>query len=181
MLRLQQISGGFVPIENIEGQTNMMELKPNIKIEAVLDQLIEGEKTIIWARFLAEIANLQKAIDQKFGEKTTVTYTGSKNIDERAEAVQKFTKGDSWVFIGNPQTAGHGLTLIECNKVIYFSNDFSLENRLQSEDRVHRIGQENPVVYTDLLFERSIDSYILNALSNKRSVSEIATNFSGNI
>jgi len=72
-----------------------------------------------------------------------------------------------------------GITLTNCHKVIYYSNDFSLENRLQSEDRVHRIGQEHPVTYIDILCDRSIDPYILRSLQNKKSISEIATDFVG--
>ena len=44
-------------------------------------------------------------------------------------------------FVANPQTGGRGLTLIKATNVIYFSNDFDLEKRIQSEDRNHRSGQ----------------------------------------
>ena len=70
-------------------------------------------------------------------------------------------------FIGNPSTAGYGLTLTEANTVIYYANDFNLETRIQSEDRCHRIGQKNPVTYIDLITENTIDERIVIALRNK--------------
>ena len=45
-------------------------------------------------------------------------------------------------FIGNTQTGGYGITLTEASTVIYYSNNYDLEKRLQSEDRAHRIGQK---------------------------------------
>ena len=173
MLRLQQICGGFFPLNDGE---KIVEINPNPKINAVLDLINEGEKVIIWCRFLAEIAKLQETLSKNH---KVVTYQGSKSAKERSQAVDQFQNGSANVFIGNPQTGGMGITLTSCHKVIYYSNDFSLENRLQSEDRVHRIGQEHPVTYIDILCDRSIDSHVLRSLKSKKSVSKIATDFVG--
>jgi SNF2 family DNA or RNA helicase len=83
--------------------------------------------------------------------------------------VTKFQDPDSGLrfFIGNPATAGYGLTLTEANTVIYYANDFNLETRIQSEDRCHRIGQTNPVTYIDLITENTIDEKIVQALRSK--------------
>ena len=70
-------------------------------------------------------------------------------------------------FIGNPKTGGYGLTLTSSHTVVYFSNDYSLEVRMQSEDRAHRIGQTNKVTYVDLMAEGTIDEKIVKALNNK--------------
>jgi SNF2 family DNA or RNA helicase len=69
--------------------------------------------------------------------------------------------------VGNPSTAGYGLTLTEANLVVYYANSFDLEHRLQSEDRAHRIGQKNPVTYVDLITEKTVDEKIVAALRNK--------------
>jgi SNF2 family DNA or RNA helicase len=83
--------------------------------------------------------------------------------------VTKFQDPDSELrfFIGNPATAGYGLTLTEATTVIYYANDFNLETRIQSEDRCHRIGQNNSVTYIDLITENTIDERIVKALRNK--------------
>jgi SNF2 family DNA or RNA helicase len=46
-----------------------------------------------------------------------------------------------------------------------------LEVREQSEDRAHRIGQEKNVTYIDLMAERTIDEFIVNALDKKMKLS----------
>jgi SNF2 family DNA or RNA helicase len=60
-------------------------------------------------------------------------------------------------FVGQPRTGGYGLTLTEASTVIYFSNNYDLEIRLQSEDRAHRIGQKNNVTYIDIVTEGTVD------------------------
>jgi len=69
--------------------------------------------------------------------------------------------------VGNPSTAGYGITLTEANLVVYYANSFDLEHRIQSEDRAHRIGQKNAVLYVDLITEKTVDEKIVAALRNK--------------
>jgi SNF2 family DNA or RNA helicase len=73
-------------------------------------------------------------------------------------------------FVGNPATAGYGLTLTEANLVVYYANDFNLETRIQSEDRAHRIGQHKPVTYVDILAEDTVDEKIVKALRKKINI-----------
>ena len=70
-------------------------------------------------------------------------------------------------FVGQPKTGGYGITLTAANTVIYYSNSYDLEIRLQSEDRAHRIGQTNKVTYIDLVSPNTIDEKILTALRSK--------------
>jgi SNF2 family DNA or RNA helicase len=65
------------------------------------------------------------------------------------------------------------LNLAVASTVIYFSNTFSLEHRLQSEDRAHRIGTKNPVTYVDLVAEDTVDRKIISALKSKKSISSM--------
>jgi SNF2 family DNA or RNA helicase len=69
--------------------------------------------------------------------------------------------------VGNPQTGGYGITLTAANTVIYYSNGYDLEKRLQSEDRAHRIGQKKSVTYIDLIAENTVDEKIVKALRKK--------------
>ena len=69
--------------------------------------------------------------------------------------------------MGNPQTGGYGITLTVANNVIYYSNGYDLEKRLQSEDRAHRIGQKKAVTYVDLIAPKTGDEKIVKALRNK--------------
>ena len=70
-------------------------------------------------------------------------------------------------FIGNPRTGGYGLTLTASHTVVYYSNSYDLEIRLQSEDRAHRISQTEKVTYIDLLSEGTVDEFIVKNLRSK--------------
>jgi SNF2 family DNA or RNA helicase len=72
--------------------------------------------------------------------------------------------------VSNPVVGGRGITLTEAHTVIYYSNNFSLETRQQTEDRAHRIGQKNNVTYIDLVVPKSMDEKVINALLNKRNI-----------
>ena len=73
-------------------------------------------------------------------------------------------------FIGNPSTAGYGLTLTAAHVVVYYSNSFDLGHRWQSEDRAHRIGQTNKVTYIDLISPKTVDEHIVKALRDKINI-----------
>ena len=58
----------------------------------------------------------------------------------------------------------------EANTTIFYSNSWSSTDRLQAEDRNHRIGQINKVTYHDLIVKKHIDHRLLNALKKKQSL-----------
>jgi SNF2 family DNA or RNA helicase len=62
------------------------------------------------------------------------------------------------------------LHLTAANTVIYYSNGYDLEKRLQSEDRAHRIGQKKSVTYIDLIAEKTVDEKIVKALRKKINI-----------
>ena len=70
-------------------------------------------------------------------------------------------------FVGTPATGGYGITLTQANTVIYYSNGYDLEKRMQSEDRAHRIGQTKKVTYIDLIAEDTVDTKIVKSLRKK--------------
>lgn len=164
MLRLQQVLSGHIITDN----GDLIELKSK-RLDALLEIVQETEgKILIWSRFRNDIQRIYKTLEDNFPGQSA-TYYGSTPDDERQEIVTKFQDPDSELrfFIGNPSTAGYGLTLTEATTVIYYANDFNLETRIQSEDRCHRIGQKNPVTYIDLITENTIDEAIVRALRDK--------------
>ena len=100
-----------------------------------------------------DIRQIVKAISKKYGEDSIVQYYGAIPADVRQKNIEMFQdpKSDSRFFVGNPQTGGYGITLTAANNVIYYSNGYDLEKRLQSEDRAHRIGQKKSVTYVDFI------------------------------
>ena len=54
--------------------------------------------------------------------------------------------------------------------MIYYSNGYDLEKRLQSEARIDRIGQDKPMTYIDILAEDTIDEKIVTSLRKKVNI-----------
>ena len=104
-----------------------------------------------------------------------VRYDGSTSDDERAESIERFQHGDAKLFVGNPKAGGRGLTLHAATTVVFYSNYFGLETRIQAEDRAHRIGQEHPVLYVDIVGEDTVDEKIVLALREKKRVADLIT------
>ena len=75
--------------------------------------------------------------------------------------------------MAKPQAAGEGLTLTRAKTVVYYNMTYKLVERLQSEDRAHRIGQEHPVTYIDIVAKDTVDEHIVEALVKKRDLATI--------
>ena len=164
LIKLQQLLCGFIVTD--DGET--IEIKNN-RMTAMIDAIEEmSGKVIIWARFRHDIISITNTLRKKYGHASTVNYFGDTSEKDRQDAILGI-ENDPKVrfFVANPQTGGRGLTLIQATNVIYYSNDFDLEKRIQSEDRNHRSGQKNQVVYVDLIAKGTIDEYIVKVLQNK--------------
>lgn len=74
-------------------------------------------------------------------------------------------------FVGQPGAAGMGLNLTASPAVIYYSNDFNAESRIQSEDRIHRIGMDGNrgATIIDIVHLES-DYKVLQNLKQKRKL-----------
>ena len=72
--------------------------------------------------------------------------------------------------VGTPQTGGYGITLTGASTMIYYSNGYDLEKRMQSEARIDRIGQEKPMTYIDIIAEKTVDEKIVKALRKKVNI-----------
>ena len=168
LMRLHQITCGHMKTDSGE----VIKLKNNRLTE--LMQII-GEttgKVIIWANYVQDIHSIEDAIKSEFGHKSYCTYYGGTKQEDRQEYIRRFQDPENPMrfFIGNTQTGGYGITLTAASTVIYYSNNYDLEKRMQSEDRAHRIGQKNPVLYIDLVSKGTVDEKIIKALRNKINI-----------
>jgi len=168
MMRLHQITCGHLKSDD----GTITEIKNN-RLDELLDVLDEVEgKVIIWANYIYDIEHIVSSIKKKHGENSVVQYYGAISSDKRQSAIEKFQdpNSDARFFVGNPQTGGYGITLTAANTVIYYSNGYDLEKRLQSEDRAHRIGQKKSVTYVDLVAPKTVDEKIKKALRKKINI-----------
>tara|TARA_R110002020_G_scaffold176179_2_gene368274 strand:+ start:1164 stop:2606 length:1443 start_codon:yes stop_codon:yes gene_type:complete len=170
ILRLHQVVCGFV--KNDKGEE--VEIKNNRLDELVnILQEVQG-KTIIWANYQYDIRRILKTLHNITGTESVATYYGETPDEERQEVITRFQDPDSSLqyLISNVQTGGYGITLSAASNVIYYSNNYDLEKRLQSEDRAHRIGQVNKVTYIDLIAKGTVDEKIVKALRNKLDLAQ---------
>ena len=167
LMRLHQITCGHFTAD--DGSTQLI---PNNRITELMSVLEETEgKVIIWANYQRDVNQIIKNVTEKYGEGSIVDYYGLTPQEERQDNIRKFQNGpDCRFLIGTPQTGGYGITLTKANTVVYFSNGYDLEKRLQSEDRAHRIGQKKKVTYVDLIAEGTVDEKIVEALRSKINI-----------
>lgn len=171
LMKLQQITSGFLFEDDTKKIAWKLEAKNNPKIQEILNIMEQSNgKVIIWARFVHDIKLLHEALKKKY---SCVLYYGGSTPEEKQNAIKEFVKGEARVFIANPASAGIGLNLNVASEVIYFSNSFNAEHRWQSEDRAHRIGMKGTVTYYDLVSNGSIDEKIKQALQNKKDLSDM--------
>lgn len=169
--KLQQITSGFVILK--DGSLEYV-AKNNPRLDA-LEEMLEdraGEKVIIWAHFREEIraiAELMRKMKRRAVEYHGGIKEGSKE-GQRDWAVDEFQERGADTFIGQQGSGGIGLTLTAAKQVIYYSNNYNLEQRKQSEDRAHRDGLKHTVVYTDIVAENTVDETIAEALQEKSAV-----------
>jgi len=165
LLRLQQLMSGHLKTD--DGTMLTFPTKRMDALEEIMDE--HSGKAIIWSRFRHDIVSIVAMLKKKYGEHSAAGYFGDTGDEERNDIVRNFQdpKHPLKYFVGNPATAGYGLTLTEADLVVYYANDFNLETRIQSEDRAHRIGQKNPVTYIDLISEGTIDEKIVQSLRAK--------------
>jgi hypothetical protein len=178
ILRLHQITCGFLKTDDDELGERIVAFEPDPKL-AELEQVLEetGGKVIIWSQYVHNLRTIRHLLTEKYGPESCAGYAGETPPDQRQEIVRRFQDPADPLrfFVGQIQTGGYGLTLTEARTVIYFSNSYSLEHRLQSEDRAHRIGQHNPVMYVDIAAEGTVDEKIVAALRDKRSIAQEVT------
>jgi SNF2 family DNA or RNA helicase len=168
LMRLHQITCGHLKNDD----DTITQLKSN-RISSLMELLEEVDgKVIIWANYVYDIKQIVDAIAKKYGSDSIVQYYGAIPSEMRQKYIETFQNPESKVrfFVGNPQTGGYGITLTAAKTVVYYSNGYDLEKRLQSEDRAHRIGQKNLVTYVDLITPKTVDEKIRKALRKKINI-----------
>jgi SNF2 family DNA or RNA helicase len=167
LMRLHQITCGHFTAD--DGSTQAVDSNRLNELMSILDET-EG-KAIIWANYQLSVGEIIQRIIKEYGEDSYVHYYGLTSQEDRQDNIRKFQNDPNCRFIiGTPQTGGYGITLTQAHTVIYYSNSYDLEKRLQSEDRAHRIGQKKTVTYIDLIAEDTVDEKIVKALRDKINI-----------
>lgn len=174
LIRLHQITCGFYQPDNSEKIVAIPGANPRLN---ELKEILLGttDKVIIWANYRYSLSQIEEMIKETFGEDSYVTCHGGTEKKARSIVSNVFQENDNIrFFIGN-RAGAYGLTLTKSATTVYYSNDYNLEVRLQSEDRPHRIGQTRKVTYIDLVCRKTVDEKIIKALREKKNIADIIT------
>jgi hypothetical protein len=146
---------------------------PENRTDATVEILQQHSgKAIIWAPYPRTLRKIRDRLQDEFGPDSTVGFWGETTLDQRLEARSRIQNDDLCRFIVSNQSVGKfGNTWTACNLVIYYANSFDNEDRQQSEDRAHRIGQTKSVTYIDLRCPGTIDEKLIKALRKKITIS----------
>lgn len=168
----------------ISGYEIISPLHASIKSQAIFDDPLDNprmqcllrlididEKAIIFCKYTNEIENITDILNKKYGKDIAVPFYGKLNLKKRQQNIEKF-KNNSQFLIANKACAGYGLNLQFCSYIIYYSNDWDYATRAQSEDRVHRIGQNSNVHIVDICATNKLDERILDCLFRKENLVE---------
>ena len=128
---------------------------------------LEG-KYIIWCKYHFEIDDIKKLLEER--GISYVEFHGGISQKQRNINLERFEKEDVQVMLGNKVSGGYGLNLQFCNQMIYYSPDFNWGTSKQSEDRIHRLGQEQTCFYYSIYSDTGIDRLISKCLNNKEDL-----------
>ena len=133
-----------------------------------------NEKYIICCTYLDEVEDIIHVLNLEFGENSALAYTGKLKTTLRDENKTAFQNFDNIKFlVAIKQTISYGLNLQFAKNIIYFSNDWNFGTRIQSEDRIHRIGQSSDVKIFDIICDYSIDLRIQKSLNKKEDMLQL--------
>lgn len=172
MLRLQQLTGGFlIKDENIKPEF-ISDAKINALEDIIDDYILEtGKKLVVFARFRAEIDLIEKLIQKKklgYG----MIY-GDIKLEDRGQIVKDFQENpDTKIFLAQIDTAGLGITLTAADTCVYYSVNYNYAAYSQSLARIHRIGQKNNCHYIHLMIKGTIDEQIMKSLAKKEDLAK---------
>ena len=167
LMRLQQITCGHFVAD--DGTTQNIKHNRMSELMDILEE-VEG-KAIIWAHWQRDVELIVEAIEKQYGPGSVVHYYGKTLPEQRDYAIENFKNNDKVrFFVGTPATGGYGITLIQANTVIYYSNGYDLEKRMQSEDRAHRIGQTKKESSVDIIADDTVDTKIVKSLRKKINI-----------
>ncbi len=161
---LQQITCGFL---NWRGERRTFENERPAVLTNVLHSLPDDEKALIFCKYQYDIDVIRKVLADEFGADAVASFDGRDSERGRNVAVERFRNGARFLVV-TQSTGGHGFNFQEqASYAIFYNNGFKYSERLQAEDRLHRIGQTNKVTYVDIYCRCGIEDRIDAAMARK--------------
>jgi hypothetical protein len=184
IIRLQQISSGFICDKQINtvndddpdafiSRLYELDVTPdeiqwigasNPKLDALYRDIDEAEKpVIVITRFSAEASRIYEDLSKRLA---CCLITGWKRVG----TIEEFKEGKYDVMVANSAVINRGFNLQNSHTMCFYSNSFSLEQRLQAEGRIYRVGQTHTCMYLDYCYDDTVDLKVISALKLKRNL-----------
>jgi len=177
LLRLQQVTSGF--IKNESGVEVMLTHTPKLdalieEVESIVDS---GESVVVWCRFLFSI----KMIANKLKEKKIKSITMQGSDKDKYAKWKGFQKSrDIDVFIGQVSAGSVGIELFkleeenaEFQHMIFYEYTWTLDDIEQAKGRIDRIGQKSKCRYLTLYVEKTIDETMLEVIRDRKKIVDL--------
>jgi len=159
--------------------------KLDLFMQRLDEHLIEDPtiKILVRSRFRPEVLRLHKELMAR-GIVETGMIIGGQSKDDRRNSLRildpRTMPAGSAVIVMSVSAGARGLNLTASHTMYTLSNDFSLDYRLQSDDRLHRPGQTSPVSYFDIVAtgpqgQKTIDHRTLAMLMAKHDLATLTT------
>ena len=161
------LSGSDIPfdcIARIRHELGQLKAKP--AIEFIREQT-EGyqNKVVVFAHHQIVLTQIAAAFSG------SVLVTGETPTADRMGAVEQFTNDPATrFFVASIHAMGIGVTLSAASHAVFVEQDWTPGILRQAEDRLHRIGQSQPVLVQYLVVPDSIDVNVMRTVIAKMEV-----------
>jgi SNF2 family DNA or RNA helicase len=174
VMALRQITSEFLlQHDEVTGVDSKIEVGEARVARAVrLVKELDG-KIILWTVFKhTQQRLLTRLVEAGFDPVRSLT--GDTEREDRATAAQDFQIDPAVkAIVVNQRVGQYGLDLSAADWVVYVEHDWSVERRLQSEDRAQHPLKKTGVGYIDLVAPDTIDDVIRDALQHNRTIGEV--------
>lgn len=174
LLRLTQITAGMVGQGDAHAYTWLPDNAKVQELDHLLNEELRGEQVVIFGLYQRELQELANRFTQSAGQLLPIIY-GPTPEHHRHELIEQFQAGTRRLLFAQIRTGGIGINLTAARTAIYYSRSWSNEEYLQSQDRLHRIGQTGTVSILHLVARDTVDEQIAKALAAKQSLADTLT------
>jgi len=154
----------------LAGRVEMPSSKMAVFLELIRSLLDGGHRALVFSQFVRHLELVRRELDER-----GIIYQyldGSMSSARRQEAVKRFTGGEGDLFLISLRAGGTGLNLTSADSVIHLDPWWNPAVEDQASDRVHRIGQQRPVVVYRLVAQGTVEEEIMALHSRKRELAD---------
>jgi hypothetical protein len=162
LIRMQQITSGFLPRPS--GGIDEVNTAKEDALVDILESLPPDEPVVVFGTYTEDLDRIERAAKR-------VGVTSSRKSG-KINQLSGWQNGETSVLACQTRAGGIGEDMVRAHYCIYYSAWYSLEDYLQSHDRIHGPGQENPCTYYHLSAQGTINDWIYYALQNRLNMTQ---------